>query len=82
VLSEAGEEITRQACATFDEREKLAIAKLQKAGVKLTRFSAADRAQLSNVYASVARQWAESLDKRGKAGSATLKAYREALAQP
>lgn len=79
VLEQAGEQVTQQACATFDAREKLAIARLRASGVKLNRFSTADQAQLDSAYAKVAQQWASSLDQRGKAGSATLKAYRDAL---
>jgi TRAP-type C4-dicarboxylate transport system substrate-binding protein len=81
VLVKAGDAITQQACATFDAREKLAIGKLQQAGVRLVEFREADKAQLDAVYAKVARQWAASLDKRGKPGTDTLKAYRAALAE-
>jgi len=79
LLTRAGDEITRQACAIFDAREKQAIDKLRKAGVKLTAFAPADQARLDHAYAQVAQQWAASLDQRGKAGSATLEAYRAAL---
>lgn len=81
VLVKAGDEVTRSACATFDAREKLAIAKLRQAGVKLTEFGAEDRLRLEAAYAKVANQWAASLDQRGKPGSAALKAYRDALAE-
>jgi TRAP-type C4-dicarboxylate transport system substrate-binding protein len=79
VLLRAGDEITNKACATFDAREKLAQDKLRGAGVKLIDFRPSDKARLDAVYAKVASDWAASLDKRGKPGSATLDAYRRAL---
>jgi TRAP-type C4-dicarboxylate transport system substrate-binding protein len=82
VLVQAGDQITRQACATFDAREKLAIAKLRKAGVKLATFQSDDRVKLDAIYAKVANRWAASLDKRGRPGTATLEAYRAALSAP
>lgn len=80
VLTKAGDEVNQQACAAYDAREKLAAQRLTKAGVKMVPFQPADRARLEQIYAKVANEWATSLDQRGKPGSATLKAYRAALA--
>lgn len=80
VLTRAGDEVNKQACEAYDAREKVAAERFKKAGVKMVPFQAADKAQLEAVYAKVANDWAKSLDQRGKPGSATLKAYRAALA--
>jgi hypothetical protein len=47
--------------------------------VKLTPMSAADKATLQTVSTDVAKDWAENLDKRGKAGTEVLNAFKAGL---
>lgn len=81
VLREAGERITGQACAAFDRQEQAAAEKLKAAGVKLLALGESDRAAAHKAAEEVAAEWAADLDRRGKSGTATLKAFREALQQ-
>jgi hypothetical protein len=48
-------------------------------GTKLLQLSAEEKAEFASKTADVAEKWAADLDKRGRAGSAVLKEYREAL---
>jgi len=79
VLLEAGDRITQTACEAFDAQERLAAEKLKAAGARLVEFKGADEVALNRVADEVAATWAADLDKRGKPGTATLKAFREAL---
>jgi TRAP-type C4-dicarboxylate transport system substrate-binding protein len=79
VLKKAGDEITNKACVAFDNREAQTTERLKKLGIKLVSFQNGDKAALEKAYEKVATDWATSLDKRNKPGSAVLKAYREAL---
>lgn len=79
ILLEAGDRTVQTACAAFDAQERAAAEKLKASGARLIAFSGADGAALNRVADEVASTWAADLDKRGKPGTATLKAFREAL---
>lgn len=79
-LADVGEEATRRTCKLLDGDDDSATRNIQGKGVALARFSDADRAQMSSAMTPVAQEWATGMDKRGKAGSDTLKAFRAAIA--
>ncbi len=78
-MSEAGDAVTRQACARVDQSVEADMGKLRQAGVTLTRLPEADHKSLQQVTGGVAREWAADLDKRGKPGTQVLDAFRTAL---
>lgn len=78
-LAEAGDAATRRGCSMMDKDVDSDAAKLRKGGVELVALQPAVHAELANLDATVAQEWAESLDKRGKPGTEVLRAYRAAL---
>jgi TRAP-type C4-dicarboxylate transport system substrate-binding protein len=80
-LTKAGAEIIRSSCSNFDRQELSAAGRLEAAGVKLIRFDKADQAKLDAAADEIAAEWAQTLDRRGKQGSAALTAFRAALAE-
>ncbi|MEO8310106.1 MAG: TRAP transporter substrate-binding protein DctP [Caldimonas sp.] len=78
-LTAMGEQLTRAACTQVEKDEAGDIEKVKSAGVKLTPLSAADKATVATVMQDVAKDWADSLDKRGKAGTEVLNAFKAAL---
>lgn len=80
-LTDASEEYLKTACKVADEEDVQAIAKLKTGGWNIVQLSAADKADLNARLGGVTKEWAEGLDKRGKPGSAVLKAYQEELAK-
>ncbi|QTQ34375.1 C4-dicarboxylate-binding periplasmic protein [Aromatoleum petrolei] len=80
-LIEAGDRTVQSACAAFDAQERAAGEKLKSAGAQLVEFKGADGAAFGRIADEVASAWAADLDKRGKPGTATLTAFRDALAK-
>ena len=74
-MTEAAERVSARACEYIDREVETAAAKLREAGVALEPLPEAGRRELRAVLASIATEWAEGLDRRGKAGTAVLKAY-------
>jgi TRAP-type C4-dicarboxylate transport system substrate-binding protein len=79
ILVKAGSEIVESSCKKFDAHESEVAEALKAAGVKLLKFSPEDSNTLAKAADTVAVDWAAALDKRGKPGAATLKAFRGAL---
>ena len=73
-MLDAGEAVTRSACAGTDKEEADALEKLKKKGAVVVRWPAADKKEVDAMLGSVANEWAADLDKRGKPGSEALKA--------
>lgn len=78
-MIEAGEAVTRRACANFDTGVASDVTRLKQDGVALVTLSDADRAAIGTEMAGVANDWAKELDGRGKPGTETLTAFRNAL---
>jgi TRAP-type C4-dicarboxylate transport system substrate-binding protein len=78
-LTAMGEQLTKSACAQVEKDEAGDIEKVKAAGVKLTPLSAADKATVATVMQDVAKDWAETLDKRGKSGTEVLNAFKAGL---
>ena len=78
-LTAMGEQLTKAACAQIEKDEAGDIEKVKAAGVKLTPLSAADKATVATVMQDVAKDWADTLDKRGKSGTEVLNAFKAGL---
>ena len=78
-LAEAGAEATKVGCKIAQETEVADRDRLKALGVTLVELNAADKTKVREGMASVGADWAANLDKRGKAGTETLKAFEEAL---
>ena len=78
-LTAMGEQLTRAACTQVEKDEAGDIEKVKAAGVKLTPLSPADHATVASVMQDVAKDWADSLDKRGKSGTEVLNAFKAGL---
>jgi TRAP-type C4-dicarboxylate transport system substrate-binding protein len=78
-LTAMGEQLTRAACTQVEKDEAGDIEKVKAAGVKLTPLSAADKATVASVMQDVAKDWADTLDKRGKSGTEVLNAFKAGL---
>ncbi|WP_417252631.1 TRAP transporter substrate-binding protein DctP [Castellaniella sp.] len=81
ILSQAGDQVTTQACEQFDTSEQTVMNDLKTAGVKFVDFDANDKARLNAVIDKVAMDWAAKLDERNRPGTETLKAFNEALSK-
>ena len=78
-LTAMGEQLTKAACTQVEKDEAGDIEKVKAAGVKLTPLSAADKATVATVMQDVAKDWADTLDKRGKSGTEVLNAFKAGL---
>lgn len=78
-LTAMGEQLTRSACAQVEKDEAGDIEKVKAAGVKMVPLSAADKAALATVLQDVSTEWAANLDRRGRAGTEVLNAFKAGL---
>ena len=78
-MEDSGDEVTREACVAFDHGVSADIDTLRKDGVELTPMSDADHAEIAKATTTVANQWADELEGRGKPGKAVLDAFHAAL---
>jgi TRAP-type C4-dicarboxylate transport system substrate-binding protein len=81
VIDEVGNEIVTKGCTATDSMEADEIAKIEKAGVKMTKLPEADSKKLQGLMAEVSKEWAAGLDQRGRKGGDVLKAFQQALAK-
>jgi TRAP-type C4-dicarboxylate transport system substrate-binding protein len=78
-LTAMGEQFTKSVCLQVEKDEASDIEKVKAAGVKLTPLSAADKVTLSTLSLEVVKEWADTLDKRGKSGTEIVNAFRAGL---
>jgi len=78
-LSTLSEELIRSTCANVERDEAGDMEKVKQAGVKFITLSAADKAVVANAMSEVAKEWADSMDKRGHAGTEVLNAFKAGL---
>lgn len=78
-LTAMGEEFTRSVCKQVENDEAGDIAKTRAAGVKLTPLSKADQDALERAAREVSTEWAQTLDRRGKAGTEALNALKAGM---
>ncbi|GMV54668.1 MAG: hypothetical protein AMXMBFR6_04730 [Betaproteobacteria bacterium] len=79
VMLQAGEAASRNMCEVADKSVEADYDKLRAKGVSVVRLPETDHKEIAAYASTVRTEWAEALDKRGKPGSETLKAYMEAL---
>jgi TRAP-type C4-dicarboxylate transport system substrate-binding protein len=78
-MTAAGETATRSGCEFADAAVESEYAKLKAAGVAVVQLSPEDRKTFDERMADIGREWADTLDKRGKPGSAVLSELRQVL---
>lgn len=76
ILTRVGREVTEEACQAFDAAEEELARELETQGATLFQFSDEEQTRVSESFASVADDWAETLDARGQAGTEVLEAFR------
>lgn len=79
-MLDAGDAATRRACALMDENTAADLEKIRQAGATVVRLSAAERSDLAARFSKAGSEWASDLDRRGKPGSETSKAFSDAVA--
>lgn len=79
ILLDAGEKVTQEACAKFDDAESSVKESLREKGVEFVEFSDDDTKHLEVVIDEVSLDWANRLDKRNLPGTETLKEFTETL---
>ncbi|MBS0335215.1 MAG: C4-dicarboxylate ABC transporter, partial [Proteobacteria bacterium] len=80
ILDEAGEQVTREGCRRLEDQEAAATGRARASGMQAIPFDAADKGVLNEAFARVSQDWAQDLDRRGKPGTAVLKAFTAAVA--
>ena len=79
IIERISDKASFRMCAYLDGSYKQSIERLHASGVKLTKFGAPALTDFRKVTDSVSEEWAKDLDKRGRPGTATVKAFRAAL---
>lgn len=80
-MSEAGDKATRQGCEIVEKLDIQDKQKIASEGVTFVSLPEADVAKIGELMSTVSGEWAADLDKRGKAGTEILEAFRAALAK-
>lgn len=80
-LVEAGDFATKNHCEYVDAQEVKVVQELEKDGVKGNTMAPGQLAALNTKLQNVSAEWATSLDKRNKPGTAVLSDFRKAVAQ-
>ena len=78
-MSDASEATVKRACALIDRDLESQMQRAKQGGITLVQFPATERKEIDTAMATISKEWAESLDKRGKPGSEVLKAFQDAL---
>ncbi len=78
-LEKAGPAGIEYACQYMDRDADASAEKLRKGGVTMVKFNAEDQKAIDAKVKGIAPKWAADLDRRGKPGSETLKAFTAAL---
>lgn len=81
VLTEAGQFATETHCNYVDTQEPKVVAELEKDGVKGNTMAAGQLKLLNEQLTHVGHDWAATLDKRNRPGSAVLAEFRKAVAK-
>ncbi|MEO8248533.1 MAG: TRAP transporter substrate-binding protein DctP [Burkholderiales bacterium] len=78
-LTDMGEQFVKSACEKVENDEARDIEISKKAGVTLVTLPAADKEKLKETMATVAKDWADNMDRRGRAGTEALNAFKAGL---
>lgn len=79
IIERISERTSFRMCAYLDGSYNDSLKRLSSVGVKMTVFPPATLGDFRKVTDAVSDEWAKDLDKRGRPGSATVKAFRAAL---
>lgn len=79
-LTKAGEETVGHACTLFDQEEAALATKLKDSGTLMVTFTPEQEKVLAANFASVSKDWAQNLEKRGKPAGKVLEAFQAAIA--
>ncbi|MDQ0506735.1 TRAP transporter substrate-binding protein [Xanthobacter agilis] len=79
-LTKAGDETVGHACAQFDQEEAELATRLKDTGTLMVTFTPEQEKVLEANFASVSKDWAQNLEKRGKPADKVLAAFRAAIA--
>lgn len=78
-LVKAGEHATKTHCEYVDAQEPKVIAELEKDGVKPNTMAPGQLKVVEDALVSVQKDWAATLDKRGRPGTKVLSDFTQAL---
>lgn len=78
-MSEAGEQVTREACGRVADDTVEAIEVIVGAGVEVVELSAEDDATLTRIAAEIATRWADEMEAIGRPGREILAAFEASL---
>jgi TRAP-type C4-dicarboxylate transport system substrate-binding protein len=78
-MAKAGEDVMESSCQGVDDSNNGEIEAMKTAGIAITALPQAEHDKLAVKLASVGRDWATTLDGRGKPGSAVLADFLAAL---
>lgn len=79
MLTSTATAAVQNVCSYGDEHEAAEADALKKAGMDVITLADDQKQALAELLNAVADEWAKIQDHNGKAGTATLKAYREEL---
>ncbi len=80
-MTEASAKTSKRGCELIDKDDQDTLLKLQGDGATLVKLSADEHKKFNTTLEPVWQEWAESVDKKGRPGSETLKAFRAELAK-
>ena len=78
-MLKAGDAAAQNVCKFLDASVAANMKKIEAKGVTYFKLNDKDAKTLADVSTTVQKEWAEQLDRRGKAGTDVLKAYTDAL---
>ena len=79
ILLAAGKDATMTGCRAAELYARTAVENLRGKGVAIYTTKPEERTRIDGFSDEVAAQWAADIDKRGKPGTETLAAFREAV---
>jgi TRAP-type C4-dicarboxylate transport system substrate-binding protein len=78
-MAEAGEAVSKSACARDQEIEMVARARARGQGVAPINFSREDLEALDGIFSKVQSEWVQSMEKRGRPGRQAMSDFRAAV---
>ena len=79
IMTDAGADATRHACAMLDRDNGPAEEALRKAGLAMAKLPAADHEAIRELLKPIQAEWAKGIDARGLPGSEILKDFLAAI---
>lgn len=79
IVREEADKAVASGCRSLDGELEAGVRKIEAAGGRFFAFGDDDLGKLETIFETVRRDWATTLDKRGKPGSETLAAWTAAV---